>query len=114
MSAYAGTNVLFLISRPEALEGRPPSTWVRTIILAASLCGSAAPTTFGRPSPASSSHLPKPVNAIIVIKLDELDLSEWWNQFLYATWDSFDQPGSVIRLVESLLGHKIFPGITGA
>jgi hypothetical protein len=66
MSAYAGTNVLFLISRPEALEGRPPSTWVRTIILAASLCGSAAPTTFvGRPSPASSSHLPKPVNAIL-------------------------------------------------
>jgi hypothetical protein len=63
MSAYA--NVLFLISRPEALEGRLPSTWVRTIILAASLCGSGtAPMTFGRPSPTSSSRLPKPVNAI--------------------------------------------------
>jgi hypothetical protein len=47
MSAYA--NVLFLISRPEALEGRLPSTWVRTIILAASLCGSGtAPMTFPR------------------------------------------------------------------
>src|SRR5262249_27177997 len=28
--------------------------------------------------------------------------------------NSSDQPGSIIRLVESMLGRKIFPGITGA
>jgi TIR domain len=51
---------------------------------------------------------------IIVVKLDDLDFPEWWNQFLYAKWDSSDQPGSIIRLVESMLDRKIFPGITGA
>jgi TIR domain len=55
-----------------------------------------------------------PAFRIIVTKLDDRDVPEWWDQFLYAEWNSSDQPGSIIRLVESLLGRKIFPGITGA
>jgi TIR domain len=51
---------------------------------------------------------------IIVVKLDDHALSEWWQQYLYTKWDSSDAPGSVIRLIEALLNKKIFPGITGA
>ncbi len=51
---------------------------------------------------------------IITIKLDDRDVPEWWRQFLYTEWNSSDQPGSIIRVVESLLGRKIYPGITGA
>src|SRR5690242_3171551 len=30
---------------------------------------------------------------IIVIKLDEFEVPEWWDQFLYTNWNLSDQPG---------------------
>lgn len=51
---------------------------------------------------------------LIVVKLDDCELPESWNAYLYAEWRADDQPGSVIRLLEALLGRKLAPWITGA
>jgi len=51
---------------------------------------------------------------IIVVKLDDINVQEWWNDFLYVQWNSSDQPGSIISLIEAILNRKIFTGITGA
>ena len=56
-----------------------------------------------------------PTFRLLVVKLDDQHvLPEWWGQFLFDTWKSDDQAGSVIKLLESLMGRKITPWITGA
>ena len=56
-----------------------------------------------------------PTFRLLVVKLDDQHvLPEWWGQFLFDTWKADDQAGSVIKLLESLMGRKITPWITGA
>ena len=56
-----------------------------------------------------------PTFRLLVVKLDDQHvLPEWWGQFLFDTWQADDQAGSVIKLLESLMGRKITPWITGA
>lgn len=55
-----------------------------------------------------------PAFRLLVVKLDQHLLPEWWHQFLFDTWEADDQAGSVIRLLEALMGRKITPWITGA
>jgi hypothetical protein len=49
-----------------------------------------------------------------LVKLDDCELPEQWNAYLYAIWRTDDQPGSVINLLEAMLGRKLAPWITGA
>jgi hypothetical protein len=51
---------------------------------------------------------------LIVVKLDDCELPKPWSDYLYEEWRVDDQPGSVIRLLEVLLGRKLVPWITGA
>lgn len=51
---------------------------------------------------------------IIVVKLESCDLPAWWNGYLHGEWKPDDEPGSVIRLLEAILGRKVVPWITGA
>jgi hypothetical protein len=51
---------------------------------------------------------------LIVVKLDDCKLPESWKAYLYADWRADDQPGSVIKLLEAMLGRKLAPWITGA
>jgi len=52
---------------------------------------------------------------MLVVRLDDaIDLPAPWQEYLYQTWDSADQPGSVIKVIEALTGRKVFPWITGA
>lgn len=52
---------------------------------------------------------------IIVVLIDHnLTLPEWWQKFLYMSWKNEDEAGSVIQLLESLTGRKVFSWITGA
>ena len=56
-----------------------------------------------------------PTFRLLVVKLDDHHvLPEWWDQFLFENWKANDQAGSVIKLLESLMGRKITPWITGA
>jgi hypothetical protein len=56
-----------------------------------------------------------PTFRLLVVKLDDQqELPVWWNQFLFQSWRVDDQAGSVIRLLEALMGRKINPWITGA
>ena len=56
-----------------------------------------------------------PTFRLLVVKMDDQHvLPEWWNQFLFESWRADDQAGSVIRLLEALMGRKINPWITGA
>lgn len=55
-----------------------------------------------------------PAFRILIVKLDQSALPEWWSQFLFDAWKQDDQAGSVIRLLEVLIGRKIAPWITGA
>jgi hypothetical protein len=56
-----------------------------------------------------------PTFRLLVVKLDDQHvLPEWWGQFLFDTWKADDQAGSVIKLLESLMGRKITPWITRA
>lgn len=51
---------------------------------------------------------------LIVVKFDDCDLPEQWEAYLYAGWRAEDEPGSVINLLEAMLGRKLAPWITGA
>ena len=51
---------------------------------------------------------------LLVVKLDDCELPEPWNAYLYANWRADDQPRSVINLLEAMLGRKLAPWITGA
>lgn len=51
---------------------------------------------------------------LIVVKLEDCELPESWKAYLYADWRADDQPGSVIKLLEAMLGRKLAPWITGA
>jgi len=51
---------------------------------------------------------------IIVVKLEPCDLPPWWDRFLRCEWKREDEPGSVIELLEAILGRKIIPWVTGA
>lgn len=56
-----------------------------------------------------------PTFRLLVVKLDDQHvLPEWWDQFLFDTWNANDQAGSVIKLLESLMGIRITPWITEA
>jgi hypothetical protein len=43
---------------------------------------------------------------IIVLKLDELEPSNSWKDFLYQEWNFQDSFGSILRLIESVTGNK--------
>ncbi len=51
---------------------------------------------------------------LIVVNIDDCELPETWKASLYAGWRSEDEPGSVINLLEAMLGRKFAPWITGA
>lgn len=51
---------------------------------------------------------------LIVVNLDDCELPESWKTYLYADWRADDQLGSVINLLEAMLGRKLAPWITGA
>lgn len=51
---------------------------------------------------------------IIVVKLEQCNLPPWWDRFLRCEWNSEDEPGSVIGLLEAILGRKIVPWVMGA
>lgn len=51
---------------------------------------------------------------LIVVKLEDCELPESWKAYLYADWRADDQAGSVIKLLEAMLGRKLAPWITGA
>lgn len=51
---------------------------------------------------------------IIVVKLEQCNLPPWWDRFLRCEWKREDEPGSVIGLLEAILGRKIVPWVTGA
>lgn len=51
---------------------------------------------------------------LMVVKLDDCSLPEWWQAYLYSDWRVDDEPGSVLRLLEVMLGCKFSPWITGA
>lgn len=51
---------------------------------------------------------------ILVVKLEPCELPAWWNGCLHCEWKSDDEPGSVVRLLEAILGRKVVSWITGA
>jgi hypothetical protein len=51
---------------------------------------------------------------LMVVKLDDCSLPEWWQAYLHSDWRVDDEPGSVLRLLEVMLGRKLSPWITGA
>ena len=51
---------------------------------------------------------------IIVVKLESCELPAWWDGYLRSEWRPDDERGSVIRLLEAILGRKVVPWITGA
>lgn len=55
-----------------------------------------------------------PAFKILVVKLVPCELPAWWDRYLYCEWKPDDEPGSVIRLLEAILGRKVESWITGA
>lgn len=55
-----------------------------------------------------------PAFKILVVKLEPCELPAWWNGYLHCEWKSDDEPGSVVRLLEAILGRKVVSWITGA
>lgn len=55
-----------------------------------------------------------PAFKILVVKLEPCELPAWWDGYLRSEWKPEDEPGSVIRLLEAILGRKVVPWITGA
>lgn len=51
---------------------------------------------------------------IIVVKLVPCGLPTWWDKYLHCEWKSDDESGSVIRLLEAILGRKVVSSLTGA
>ena len=51
---------------------------------------------------------------LMVVKLDDCSLPKWWQVYLHSDWRVDDEPGSVLRLLEAMLGRKLSPWITGA
>ncbi len=43
---------------------------------------------------------------LIVVKLDNEPLPDFWNQFLFHSWNSEDQPSSILRLISELTGRN--------
>lgn len=50
---------------------------------------------------------------LMVVKLGDSNLPEWWQAYLYSDWRVDDEPGSVLRLLEVMLGRKLSPWIPG-
>lgn len=55
-----------------------------------------------------------PTFKILVVKLEPCELPAWWNAYVHCEWNSDDEPGSVVRLLEAILGRKVVSWITGA
>lgn len=55
-----------------------------------------------------------PTFKILVVKLEPCELPAWWNAYLHCEWESDDEPGSIVRLLEAILGRKVVSWITGA
>lgn len=51
---------------------------------------------------------------ILVVKFEPCELPAWWNGYLHCEWKPDDEPGSVIQLLEAILGRKVVSWITGA
>lgn len=51
---------------------------------------------------------------VLVVKLDDTPLDSWWSQFLYHEWSSSDQVGSILKLLEVIIGKKIISPITAS
>lgn len=51
---------------------------------------------------------------LIVVKIEECELPDCWKAYLYTDWREGDQPGSLISLLEAMVGRKLAPWITGA
>jgi hypothetical protein len=51
---------------------------------------------------------------LVVVKLDDEPLPEFWQRFLYLPWNNGDQPGSVLRLLSSLTGRNPIVQIAAA
>jgi len=43
---------------------------------------------------------------LIVVKLDDLEPSDPWNNFLFQEWDHKDYFGSILKLIEAITGKK--------
>ena len=55
-----------------------------------------------------------PAFKILAVKLEPCELPAWWDGYLRSEWKPDDEPGSVIRLLEAILGRKGVSSITGA
>lgn len=53
---------------------------------------------------AEAIHSADPSFRLMAVKLDNEPLPEFWQRFLYHSWDHDDQPGSVLRLLSELTG----------
>lgn len=51
---------------------------------------------------------------IFVVKLDELEPSAPWSDFVYLEWNPDDSPGSILKLIESLTGKKGISRLTAS
>jgi len=49
---------------------------------------------------------------LIVVKIDDYNLPEYWKSFLFIDWNVYDQFGSVITLFEAILGRKLRSWVT--
>lgn len=55
-----------------------------------------------------------PAIKVFVVKLEACELPAWWNGYLHCEWKPEDEPGSIIRLLEAILGRKVVSWITCA
>ena len=55
-----------------------------------------------------------PTFKILVVKLERCELPAWWNAYLHCEGKPDDESGSVVRLLEAILGRKVVSWITGA
>jgi hypothetical protein len=51
---------------------------------------------------------------LIVVKLDDHPLPEFWEQFIYLGWNNLDQSGALLRLLSKLTGRQPFTPIAAA
>jgi hypothetical protein len=51
---------------------------------------------------------------LMVVKLDDHPLEEFWHKFLYGSWNPEDQPGSILGVLEAILRRKGIVAITAS
>ena len=51
---------------------------------------------------------------LLVVRLDNTEVPEYWRDFVWRTWDENDVPNSIIQLISDITGHPTIMGLASS